>query len=64
MRKRLDFPPDRIIDVIGQYGNCIAASMPMALDHAAKAGRLKRGDKILMIGMGAGVSIAGAILRW
>ena len=64
MRKRLDFPPDRIVDVIGQYGNCIAASMPMALDHAAKAGRIKRGDKILMIGMGAGVSIAGAILRW
>ena len=64
MRTRLDFPPDAIIDVIGQYGNCIAASLPIALSHADATGRLKRGDKVLMIGMGAGVSIAGAILEW
>ena len=64
MRARLDFPPECIIDVIGQYGNCIAASLPIALSHADATGRLKRGDKVMMIGMGAGVSIAGTILEW
>jgi 3-oxoacyl-[acyl-carrier-protein] synthase-3 len=64
MRSRLDFPPECIIDVIGQYGNCIAASLPIALSHADATGRLNRGDKVLMIGMGAGVSIAGTILEW
>jgi 3-oxoacyl-[acyl-carrier-protein] synthase-3 len=61
---RFGLPADRIVDIIGQYGNCIAASVPMALAHAEQQGRLKRGDKIMILGTGAGLSVAGAILRW
>jgi 3-oxoacyl-[acyl-carrier-protein] synthase-3 len=60
----LDLPEHKIINVVGQYGNCIAASIPMALAHADAAGRLKRGDIVLLLGTGAGLHVAGMILRW
>ena len=61
---KLGFPPERIVNIIADYGNCIAASIPMALAHADQAGRLRRGDRVLLLGTGAGLSIAGALLRW
>ncbi len=60
----LNLDPAKVVDITAEYGNCIAASMPMALAHAHAQGRLKRGDKILFVGTGAGVSIAAAVLRW
>ena len=62
--ERHGFRPDQVVNIIGQYGNCIAASMPMALHHAVTSGRLQRGQRLLMVGTGAGLSVAGAILRW
>jgi 3-oxoacyl-[acyl-carrier-protein] synthase III len=56
--------PDKIVNIVGEYGNCIAASLPMALATAERTGRLKRGHTVLMLGTGAGLSVAGAILRW
>ena len=61
---RLGFRADRVVNIISEYGNCVAASIPMALAHAAAAGKLQRGDRILMLGTGAGLSVAGALLRW
>ena len=61
---RLGFRADRVVNIIGQYGNCVAASIPMALAHVAAAGKLQRGDRILLLGTGAGLSVAGALLRW
>lgn len=61
---KLGFPPERIVNIVADYGNCIAASIPMALAHADRAGRLRRGDRVLLLGTGAGLSIAGALLRW
>jgi 3-oxoacyl-[acyl-carrier-protein] synthase III len=58
------FPPGSWVDIVGEYGNCIAASMPMALATAHADGRLKRGSKVLLIGTGAGMSIGVAILEW
>ena len=60
----LDLPPDKVVNVVGQFGNCIAASIPMALAHAEAEGRLKRGDHVLMLGTGAGLHVAGMLLRW
>ena len=60
----LGFDADRVIDIVGSYGNCIAASLPMALAHAHAAGRLRRGDTVLLLGTGAGLSVAGALVRW
>jgi len=61
---RWGFPPERVVNIIGEYGNCIAASMPMALATANAQGRIARGDRLLFIGTGAGMSIGAAILTW
>jgi 3-oxoacyl-[acyl-carrier-protein] synthase III len=61
---RLGFPEDRIINIVSDYGNCIAASIPMALAHAQATERLRRGDRVLLLGTGAGLSIAAAIIQW
>lgn len=62
--ERLGFAPERTVSVIHLYGNCIAASIPMALAHAVGEGRINRGQTVLLIGTGAGLSAAGALLRW
>jgi 3-oxoacyl-[acyl-carrier-protein] synthase III len=61
---RIGFAPDRIVNIVGQFGNCIAASIPMALACLAAGGRVRRGDRVLLLGTGAGLSVAGAVLRW
>lgn len=62
--QRLGFGPERLVSIIENFGNCIAASIPMALAHAVATGRLRRGDRALLLGTGAGLSVAGAVLRW
>jgi len=58
------FPLDRVVNIIGDTGNCVAASIPMALAMVHAEGRLKRGDLLLIAGTGAGLSVAGMLLRW
>lgn len=61
---RYGFPPEKVVDVVGRHGNTIAASLPMALAHADAEGRLQRGDRVMLVGTGAGLSVAAALLRW
>jgi len=61
---RFGFPADRVQNVIAETGNCVAASLPLALAMADADGRLTRGDRVLMLGTGAGLSVAGALWRW
>ncbi len=61
---RWGFGPERVVDIVGEYGNCIAASMPMALATAVADGRLTRGKRVLLIGTGAGLSIGAGLLEW
>jgi 3-oxoacyl-[acyl-carrier-protein] synthase III len=61
---RLGFPAERCVNIVGQYGNCVAASIPMALAHLAGSGGLRRGQTVLLLGTAAGFSVAGAVLRW
>lgn len=49
---------------IDRYGNTSSASMPISLDEANRAGKLKRGDVIAMMAIGAGMTWGGAVLRW
>jgi len=58
------FAREKVINNIAKYGNCIAASMPIALATANAEGKLKRGDLILMGGTGAGLSVSFALIRW
>jgi 3-oxoacyl-[acyl-carrier-protein] synthase-3 len=62
--ERLGFPMERIVLNIENYGNTSAASIPIALDEAVRAGRVKRGDIILMSAMGAGITWGTVVLRW
>ena len=58
---RLGFPPERIANVVGRYGNCVAAGVPMALTHIASTGQLQRGDLVLLLGTGAGLSVGAGV---
>lgn len=61
---RFGFPEDKVVNIIGEYGNCIAASLPMALAHALQTGRLQRGMTVLLYGTGAGLSMGATLLRY
>jgi 3-oxoacyl-[acyl-carrier-protein] synthase-3 len=61
---RMGFRAERVVNIVARYGNCVAASIPMALAHAAAEGNLQRGNRVLLLGTGAGFSVAGALLRW
>ncbi len=61
---RWGFCESRVVNIIANYGNCVAASMPMALAMAHQAGRLSPGSRILFLGTSAGVSIGAALFRW
>lgn len=62
--KRLDFPMERVITNIEQYGNTSSATVPTALDAAVEDGRIKRGDLVLMDVFGAGLTFGSALIRW
>lgn len=62
--RRLGVPDEKVINIVSEYGNCVAASLPMALSCAVADGRIKRGDTILLLGTGAGMSVGAAVLRW
>lgn len=62
--QRLGLPSERVVSNLAQYGNTSAASIPLALDQAVRGGLIKPGDKLAMAGFGAGLTWAGAIVRW
>ncbi|ABL68781.1 3-oxoacyl-[acyl-carrier-protein] synthase III C-terminal domain-containing protein [Paracoccus denitrificans] len=62
--RNLWLPPGRVIDIFARTGNQIAASIPTALDHAVRSGRLVRGDVALLMGTSAGISVGGMMVRF
>ena len=62
--ERLGIPPERCYVNIDRYGNTSAASIPIALDEAVRAGKIQRGDIILMAAFGAGLTWAASAVRW
>ncbi|WP_437879823.1 3-oxoacyl-[acyl-carrier-protein] synthase III C-terminal domain-containing protein [Pseudomonas sp. LRF_L74] len=64
MRRRLGFAEERVIDIFAEHGNQIAASLPTALDIAIHDGRIQRGQRLLLIGTGAGLSLGGLVLDY
>jgi 3-oxoacyl-[acyl-carrier-protein] synthase-3 len=61
--KELGFPLDRVVINIDRYGNTLAGSIPIALDEALTSGRAQPGDKVAMIGFGAGLAWGGILLE-
>ena len=64
MRKHLGLPEEKFMNIIENHGNTIAASIPMALHEGIKQGKIKRGDKVMLIGTSAGLSIGGVVLEY
>jgi 3-oxoacyl-[acyl-carrier-protein] synthase III len=62
--ERLGVPMERTAVVIDRTGNTSAASIPLALADALDAGRVAEGDLVLLVGFGAGMTAASAVLRW
>ena len=63
MRRKLGVPEEKLVDLLAERGNQVSASIPSMLDHAITSGRAKPGDKILLIGTAAGITLGGAVIR-
>jgi 3-oxoacyl-[acyl-carrier-protein] synthase-3 len=62
--RNLKIPVEKVIRNIHRYGNTTAASIPIALDEAIEAGRIKRGDLVMLTAFGSGYTWASAAIRW
>lgn len=62
--EQLAIPPERMFNNLQDYGNTSGGSIPIALDEANRAGRLDRGDTLLMSGFGAGLTWGTCLFRW
>jgi len=60
----LELPLERFFVNLDRYGNTSAASIPIALDEARRAGRIRAGDLTLLVAFGAGLTYGSALLRW
>ncbi|MBD3769711.1 MAG: ketoacyl-ACP synthase III [Rhodobacterales bacterium] len=63
MIRKCGFAREKVVATVKETGNLIAASIPATLDLARRQGRIRRGDKVLLIGTSAGVSLGGATLQ-
>ena len=64
VRERLGVDREKVYTNIDRIGNTSSASIPICIDECARAGRLKRGDMILMAAFGAGVTWGAVLMRW
>lgn len=64
LQQRLNVDPKKVINIFADYGNQVAASLPTALDIAIRDGRIQRGDNLLLLGTGAGLSLGGTVLQY
>jgi 3-oxoacyl-[acyl-carrier-protein] synthase-3 len=64
MAKRLNMPMDRVIVNLDKYGNTSAATIPIALDEAVKSGVIKKGDIVLTVTFGGGLTWGAGIIKW
>ncbi len=60
----LELPMERFFVNVDRYGNTSAASIPLALDEARRAGRIRAGDISLLVAFGAGLTYGSALIRW
>ena len=62
--ERLKIDRDRVWINIDKHGNMSAACVPVCLTEAQESGRLKKGDNVIMVAFGAGLTWAGALVKW
>lgn len=62
LQRKLGISEEQMLYIAPHYGNVIAASIPLGLDMAVREGRLERGDRVLLVGTSAGLSLGGVAL--
>jgi 3-oxoacyl-[acyl-carrier-protein] synthase-3 len=62
--EKLGIDPNKVIINIERFGNTTAATIPLALNDAVCAGRLKKGNLVLLASVGAGFTVGSVLLRW
>ena len=62
--RRLGVPEERLVVTVDRHANTSAASVPLALDEVVRDGRIKRGDKVLLQGVGGGFTWGSVLVRW
>lgn len=64
LAKTAGIPVEKTLESVSVYGNTSSASIPLAIHRGVEAGKLKKGDKVLVMGFGGGLSYAGMIFEW
>lgn len=62
--KKLKLPMDKVHVNLDRLGNMSAASIPVAFDEAVKQGKIKKGDLVVMVGFGAGLTWGASVIKW
>jgi 3-oxoacyl-[acyl-carrier-protein] synthase III len=62
--EKLELGPEKVFVNIDRYGNTSSASIPIALDEARKAGRVKPGDNVVFVAFGAGLTWGNAVVKF
>lgn len=62
--KRLDLPAEKVYKNVDKYGNMSSASTAVGLDEMARSGKLKKGDVILMVVFGSGLTWGSCVIKW
>jgi len=62
--KRLGVPKERVFVNVNRYGNTSCASIPLALSEAVEQGRIKEGDKVVLVGFGGGLAWGALVFHW
>ena len=62
--RRLDLPMEKIVITVASHGNTSAASVPLALDTAVRDGRIRKGQHVMLEGVGGGFTWGGLLLRF
>jgi len=62
--RKLGLPPERVVVTVDKHANTSAASIPLALDAAVSDGRIKKGDLLLLEGIGGGLAWGASLVRW
>lgn len=62
--KRLGLPIEKVVVNVDKYGNTSAASIPIALDEAVRAGKIQSGDILALTGFGGGLTWASSVIKW
>jgi 3-oxoacyl-[acyl-carrier-protein] synthase III len=61
---KIGLPKERVVSTVARHGNTSAASVPLALDAAVRDGRIKPGQRVLLQGVGGGMTWGSVLLRW